>query len=81
MPVGIPQDPMVANIGAAIRQIHHSTFIFMLEDKIQESSDYLFCFSIGNYVMDHRSGDGRFNGRILILAIRCWKEFSKFRDA
>ena len=30
-----------ANVGAAIRQIHYSTF-FMLADKIQESSDHLF---------------------------------------
>ena len=29
------------------------------KDKIQESSDYLFWFSIGHRVMDHRSGDGR----------------------
>ena len=37
----------------------------------------LFLFSIGHYVVDQRSGDGRFIGRIKILAIGCWKEFSK----
>ena len=30
----------------------------VLEDKIQEPSDYLFRFSIGSNVMDQRSGDG-----------------------
>ena len=34
----------------------------MLEDEIQESSDYLFRFSIGHYVMDQRSGESRFIG-------------------
>ena len=50
------------------------------EDKIQESSDYLFWLPIGHYVMDQRSGDGRFIGRVEILAINCWREFSKFWD-
>ena len=54
----------------------------MLEDKIQESSDYLFWFSIGYCVVDQRSGDGRFIGRILnprdwllhriVQTVRCW---------
>ena len=52
-----------------------------LQDTIQKSSDYLFRFSMGSNVMDQRCGDGRFIGRIKILAIRFWKEFSKFRDA
>ena len=48
----------------------------MLEDKIQESSDYLFWFSIGYCVVDQRSGDGRFIGRIfksprLVAAQNC----------
>ena len=67
-----------ANIGTAIRQIPYSTVSSMLEDKTQESSDSLFCFFIGHYVMDQRSGDGRFIGRIKILTITCWKAFSKF---
>ena len=64
-----------ANILIATRQIPYSTFIFMLEDKIQESSDYLFRFSIGSNVMDQRSGDGWFIRGIEILAIRFWKDF------
>ena len=34
----------------------------MLEDKIQKPSDYLVWFSIGGYVMDQRSRDGRLIG-------------------
>ena len=40
-----------------------------------------FSFSIGNFVMDQRNGDVRFIGRIKILAIGCWKEFSKLWHA
>ena len=46
--------------------------------RFKKPSDNLFGFSIGGYVVDQRSGDGRFIGRINILAIGCWKEFSKF---
>ena len=53
----------------------------MLEDKIQESSDELFWVSIGSHVIDQRSGDGLFIGRIEVLVIRFWKEFSKLWDA
>ena len=55
--------------------------IFGLEDKIQKPSDYLFLFSFGGNVMDHRSGNGWFFGRVEILAISLWKGFSKFWDA
>ena len=53
----------------------------MLEFYIQKPSDYLFWFSFGNYVMDQRSGDGLFIGRIEISAISLWKGFSKLQDA
>ena len=69
-----------ANTGTAIRQILTS-IIFGLEDTIQKASDHLFWFSVGSNVMDQRSGDGWFIGRIEVLAIRFWKEFSKLRDA
>ena len=36
----------------------------MLEDKIQDSSKCLFQFSLGGNVMDQKSGDGRFGGRL-----------------
>ena len=49
-----------ANIGIAIRQIPWFTFIFILENSIQKSSDYLFWFSIGSNVVDQGGGDGWF---------------------
>ena len=36
--------------------------IFVLEDKIQNPGEFLFRFSLGSYVMDQRSGGGRFTG-------------------
>ena len=70
-----------ANIGISIRQIPSSTIVFNLENSIHKSSDYLFWFSIGCDVVDQGSGDGWFFGRVEILAISLWKEFSKPRDA
>ena len=49
----------------------------MLEDKIQKTRWLFFRFSIGNYVVDQRSGDGRFVERIGILAINCRSRISK----
>ena len=54
-------------------QIPWSTIFFGLENTIQKSSDYLFWFPIGFFIMDQRSGDGRFIGRIEVLAIRFLK--------
>ena len=69
---------MTANIGVAIRQIPESTNILRLENTIQKSSDNLSRFSIGSNIMDQRSGDCSFIGGIEVLAIRFWKECSKF---
>ena len=41
----------------------------MLEDKIQNTGKCLFQFSLGGYVLDQRSGDGRFGGWFKIIAI------------
>ena len=49
------------------------------EDKIQEPSDHLFWFSVESYVMDQRSGDGRFIGWTKILTIDGWQEFPNFK--
>ena len=62
-----------ASIGTAIRQIPRSTIILGVENTIQKSSDYVFRFSIGSNVMDQRSGDGWFIGRLKILAI-CFRK-------
>ena len=69
------------NIGPAIRQVHPSTIILLQKKTIQKSSDSLLRFSIGSNVMDQRSGDERFIGRVKIFAIGFWKGFSQFRDA
>ena len=52
----------------------------MLEDKIQNPSKCLFRFSLGGYVMDQRSGVGRFGGWFKIIAINSCS-FPEFRDA
>ena len=70
-----------ANFGAAIRQIPWSSIILCLEDTIHKSSDYLFRFSIGCFVVDQRSGYGWFIWGIEVIAISFWKEISNFRDA
>ena len=57
-----------------------STF-FMLEDKIQNPGNFLFWFSLGGYVMDQRSGDGRFGGWIKVIAIYSGYWFPHFWDA
>ena len=71
-----------ANIGIAIRQIPKSTVVHGLgvKNSIQNTNHYLFWFSIGCHVVDQRSGDGWFFGRIKILTISIWKDFFKFRD-
>ena len=46
-----------------ILQCLHTVNFFMLEDMIQNPSKCLFQFTLGDNVMDQRSGDGRFSGR------------------
>ena len=85
LPVEIPQNSMDGQQRQQISELQFdkilNTFnVSMLEDKIQNPSKFFFRFSLGGNVMDQGSGDGRFGGRIKILAINCWKEFSKFLD-
>ena len=75
------QTTKTADIGTAIRQIPYTVLISMLEDKIQNSSDYLFWFSIRSFAMDQRSGDDRVIGWIEILPINCWPGFPEFWNA
>ena len=49
----------------------YSTIILAVENTLQKSSDYLFWFSIGRYVVDQRGGDGWF----------MWKELKSSRSA
>ena len=52
-----------------VEKFHHTFNVFMLEDKIQDPSKCLFQFSLGDNVMDQRSGDSRFGGRLKIIAL------------
>ena len=52
------------DIWASVWETPHSITIHVLEDKIQNPSKFLFRFFLGGYVMDQRSEDGRFTGRI-----------------
>ena len=45
--------------------------------RFRQPGDNLFWLSIGCYVMDQRSGDGRFSGWIKILAINCRSRSSR----
>ena len=71
-----------ANIGAVSRLVPWSTVTYDLENKIQNTSHYVFWFSIGCDVMDQRSGDGWFFGWVenprdqfvecFFQTSRCW---------
>ena len=67
-----------ANIQIAI--LPYTTFLCWI---IRFKNEATTCsgFSIGNYVLDQRSGDGLFIGRIEISAISLWKGSSKLGDA
>ena len=62
-----------ADMRTAIRQSPCTLYIFMLEEKIQKTFDYLFWFSIGGFVMDQRSRDGTIHlEELKLFAIHCW---------
>ena len=66
-----------ANIGAANRQnslLHIHFLCWKIRSRIKRLLVLIFS---SDTAMDQRSGDGRFVGQIKILAIGCWKEFSK----
>ena len=47
-----------ADFGSSLWQIHHTSNVCLLEDKIPDWGMYLFTISYGSYAMDQRSGDG-----------------------
>ena len=61
-----------ADLGSSFWQIHHTSNVCLLEDKIQDWGMYLFTFSYGSYAVDQRSGDGWFSGwsQIFVLYYR-----------
>ena len=50
-----------ADFRSSFRQIHYTSHVWLLKDKIQDWSMYLFTISYGSYALDQRSGDGWFN--------------------
>ena len=58
-----------ADFGSSFRQIPHTSYVCLLEDKIQDRGRYLFTISYGSYAMDQRSGDGWFSGWFKIFVI------------
>ena len=53
-----------ADFGSSFGQIPHTSYVCLLEDKIQDRGMYLFAISYGSDAMDQRSGDGDL-GRIV----------------
>ena len=51
-----------ADFRSSFWQIHHTSNVCLLEDKIQDWGMYLFTISYGSYALDQRSGDGWFSG-------------------
>ena len=47
-----------ADFGSSFRQIPYTSYVCLLEDKIQDRGMYLFTIPYGSYAMDQRSGDG-----------------------
>ena len=69
MPVELPQSYMVGQQRQQISELQFDKFptpqiVFGVENSFQKSSDYTFWLSIGCYVVDQGSGDGRFSGWI-----------------
>ena len=49
---------MTADFRSSFRQIPYTSYVCLLEDKIQDRGMYLFTIRYGSYAMDQRSGDG-----------------------
>ena len=58
-----------ADFGFSFRQIHYTSHVCLLEDKIQDWGMYLFTISYGSYALDQRSGDGWFSGWFNVFVI------------
>ena len=87
IPVEFPQNSMVRQQRQQISELqldkfhNPQSFSVWTDNSIQNTTHYLFWFSIGCYVVDQRSGDGRFSGWVKILAISSWIGFSELQDA
>ena len=86
IPVEFPQNSLVGPQKQQISGLQFDKFPdpqSFLVWKMRFKNQVTTCsdFSIGCYVMDQRSGDGWLIGRIEVLAISLWTQFSKFREA
>ena len=47
-----------ADFGSSFRQIPYTSYVCLLEDKVQDRGMHLFTISHGSYAVDQRSGVG-----------------------
>ena len=67
LPAEVPQNFMAVQQRLQISELQFDkcptiSTMFVLEDKIRNPGEFLFRYHLGRYVMDQRSGDGRFIG-------------------
>ena len=85
--VELPQNFMVLQQRQQVSELQFDKFpnpqsLLVWKNSIQDTGHHLFWFSIGCYVVDHRSGDGWFFlDELKLPAVTLWKGFSKLRDA
>ena len=66
------------DFGSSIWQIPYTSYVCLLEDKIQDRGFYLFTISYGSDAVDQRSGVGWFSGRFEIFVIYSWYVNAEF---
>ena len=83
LPADIPQNSMVGQQRQQISELQFDKIpfpqsFFGVEDTIQKSSDYQFWFSIGCYVVDHRSRDVNSLDELKSSRSVCREDFPNF---
>ena len=58
-----------ADLRSSYRQIPYTSYVCLLEDKIQDRGMYLFTIPYGGFAVDQRSGDGWFSGWSKIFVV------------
>ena len=61
-----------ADFGSSFWQVPYTSYVCVLEDKVQDRGLHLFTISYGSDAMDERSGVGWFSGWIEIFVIYSW---------
>ena len=70
-----------ADFGSSLWHVPYTSFVCLLEDKVQDRGMYLFAISCGSDAMDQRSGDGWFSGWYKIFVINTRYFSAEFRSA